>query len=234
MSRWIAVLALGLLVFAPQSGLSADIAVDPEDAAGLAGILVRGTLNEGDAARFREKAAPLSKALVILDGPGGNLLAGLQIGEMIRMKGFATGVVGTCASACALAWLGGTTRFMTRQSKIGFHAAANDTDGSETGVGNAVVGAYATRLGLPYTTVVYITLEGPDSMVWLTPAKANEVGIDVILHEQTPKQPVASLSTTAQRIITTLHDTQSDAPASALQVLSRVLAPQLVYYGKTV
>jgi hypothetical protein len=57
------------------------------------------------------------------------LVAGIDIGKAIRLKDFETAVVSNknsktiCASACALAWLGGTRRFMSATARIGFHAA---------------------------------------------------------------------------------------------------------------
>jgi hypothetical protein len=56
-----------------------------------------------------------------------------------------------------LAWLGGTKRLMSADSKIGFHAARNWVTGKETGSGNALIGAYLKKLGLAYPAVLYIT-----------------------------------------------------------------------------
>ena len=50
-----------------------------------------------------------------LSSPGGNLFEGMALGEAIRRARF-NAVVGrgtTCASACALAFLGGTARYAT-------------------------------------------------------------------------------------------------------------------------
>jgi hypothetical protein len=69
----------------------------------------------------------------------------------------ATGVVDNCASACALAWLAGVKRFMGPKARVGFHAAFNKSSRQETGMGNALVGAYLTKLGLPLKAVIYIT-----------------------------------------------------------------------------
>jgi hypothetical protein len=82
---------------------------------------------------------PTVTGLVLLDSPGGNLYAGLQLGRLFREGNFAT-MVGTtvfpegssaghaeprqdpgiCASACAYAFLGGSVR-LTRTSALGFH-----------------------------------------------------------------------------------------------------------------
>jgi hypothetical protein len=86
-------------------------------------------------------------------------LGTLEIGESIRLKAFTTFVPenARCASACALAWLGGVQRYMAPGAQIGFHAAYNAKSGQETGVGNALVGAYLNKIGLPYEAVIYIS-----------------------------------------------------------------------------
>jgi transposase len=84
-----------------------------------------------------------------------------------------------CASACAIAWLGGTPRLMSAEARVGFHAAYNSETGQETGVGNALVGAYLNKIGLPYSAVFYITRAAPNSMTWLNIADAEKQGIDV-------------------------------------------------------
>jgi invasion protein IalB len=145
-------------------------------------VLVDGKIEPGDGAQFRLKTSFLSGAIVSFRSDGGSVAAGIQIGEIIRLKGFTTSVSrdASCVSACALAWLGGTKRSMSAESKIGFHAAYT-ADGRETGVGNALIGAYLNKIGLPYSAVVYITQAAARSMTWLSAAEAKKHGIDVEL-----------------------------------------------------
>ena len=147
-------------------------------------VFVDGRLEPRDDHQFRIKASPISKALVSFRSDGGDVRASIQIGEFIRLKGFTTVVAenSLCASACALAWLGGTTRLMSVQSRIGFHAAYNQA-GKETGPGNALIGAYLSRIGLPDSAVLYITQAPPESMTWLSAADAVKHGIDVELRD---------------------------------------------------
>jgi len=146
-------------------------------------VTIDGVLEANDGEQFKSKTSFLSKAIISFRSDGGNLVAGIQIGEAIRLKGFFSLVAGNarCASACALAWLGGARRFMSADSRIGFHAAYDKSSGKETGVGNAVVGAYLTRIGLAYPAVIYITLAPPTSITWLSMADAEKRGIDVEL-----------------------------------------------------
>jgi hypothetical protein len=103
-------------------------------------VSVGGTFDLNDKDVFLRKIGSLSTAIVMLDSEGGSLIAGLQIGKIIRMKNFFTFVPdGTrCASSCALAWLGGTKRFMGSTAQIGFHAAYNGETRQVTSTGGQV------------------------------------------------------------------------------------------------
>jgi len=146
-------------------------------------VVVQGTLNPGDGERFFTKVAALTTAVVRFQSNGGSVITGIQIGETIRLKDFHTLVPAgaRCASACALAWLGGTRRFMGPGARIGLHAASDPRSGQVTGVGNALLGAYLNRVGLPYSAVIYIAQAAPNSVTWLSFADARRLGIEVTL-----------------------------------------------------
>lgn len=149
----------------------------------LDAIEVRGDLEPGDEYKFIDATTNRSRAIVIFHSPGGNLVAGIEIGKAIRFKGFFTLVPDSnlCASACALAWLGGRVRLMSPTGRIGFHAAYSKEGGrsSVSSAGNAIVGAYLNHLGLSTPAIVYITSAPPDEVTWLSFAEARRVGIDV-------------------------------------------------------
>jgi hypothetical protein len=79
---------------------------------------------------------------------------------------------------------------MDQNARIGFHAASRSDTGAETGLGNALVGAYlAKEIGLPYEAIAYITKASPNSMTWLNLEDANKYGIQVrLIDTQTKKQ----------------------------------------------
>ena len=159
--------------------------------ANLAFFVIEGELKAGDDDAFQQKIAPYQKGVVVFDSVGGNLIAGMLIGEAIRLRNFATWIPSgnRCASACALAWLGGTTKFMGKHSLIGFHAAHRADDGSEFGMANALVGKYLADLGLSYAAIGYITKAPPKSMTWLTEAEAAGVGIEISVIDEQMKVP---------------------------------------------
>jgi hypothetical protein len=146
-------------------------------------IEVAGELVSGDEAKFIEAAIKSADAIVVFHSGGGNLLAGIEIGKAIRLKGFSTLVPDNlhCASACALAWLAGRVRLMSDTARIGFHAVYTSEDGETrvSSAGNAIAGAYLNQLGLPTSAIIYITDTPPDGMKWLNFADAQRVGIEV-------------------------------------------------------
>ena len=107
-------------------------------------ITLSGVMVESDNEQFRAAVATYPKAIVAFQSPGGNLIAGIEIGTQIRLRNYMTLVPSgvQCASACALAWLGGTKRLMGPGARIGFHAASVNENGQaiETGAGNALLG----------------------------------------------------------------------------------------------
>jgi hypothetical protein len=151
-------------------------------------VTVSGAFEPNDKDVFLRKIGSLTSAIVAFDSNGGSLLAGLKIGEIIRMKNFTTVVLDQtrCASSCALAWLGGTKRFMGATARIGFHAAYDGETRQVTSAGNALVGAYLNEIGLPSDAVVYITTAAPDSIIWLSKFDAEKMGIDVLSFEVLP------------------------------------------------
>jgi hypothetical protein len=199
------VIVLVLTTFAANLSQAATITVASLDSGGVPLIMIEGDLGPGDAAQFNQKTASLKGAIISFNSDGGNLLAGLQIGETIRLRQFYTVVPKRmrCASACALAWLGGVQRFMFEDGKIGFHAAYDSTSGKETGVGNALVGAYLTKIGLSYDAVIYITQAAPNEMTWLNISDAARHGIKVMLLSPVATETQVTVPTRFGTIIVT-------------------------------
>jgi hypothetical protein len=171
-------------------------------------------LESKDKELFLRKIFALSNAIVAFESDGGSLLAGIEIGETIRLKNFSTVVPNgrRCASACALAWLGGTRRFLGPESRIGFHSAYHRESGKVTGPGNALVGAYLNKIGLPYNAVVYITSASPESMTWLSKSDAEKIGIEVSLFQPAP---------TARKSVAPVTPSEPNLRGYSVQVVSQ-------------
>lgn len=141
----------------------------------LDGDIVRasGPIEQGDADRLRSFFSRLERdemnhlwVTVALDSPGGNLLEGMRIGMAIRDAGVQTLVRQgeTCASACAIAFLGGQASGVTSDAVsrnlepgalLGYHGFYTggeqvrvvDETLTEARVINAILIEYATRMG---------------------------------------------------------------------------------------
>ena len=179
------VLAIVVSLLASQAH-AANIEVRNVDAA-AALVMVEGDLELGDIEVFRsrrwQRRSPRRRWRSA--AMAGACLPGFRIGMLIRVKSFTTIVpdAAQCASACAVAWLGGAHRFLGVGSKVGFHAAYVQKGGTttESGPGNAVLGAYLDQIGLPEDAIVYITQASPNSMKWLNMDDAAQHGIEVAL-----------------------------------------------------
>jgi hypothetical protein len=190
-------------------------------------VTVSGTFDLNDKDVFLRKIGSLTSAIVAFDSDGGSLVAGLQIGEIIRLKNFTTVVFDqtSCASSCALAWLGGTRRFMGSTARIGFHAAYNGGTREVTSTGNALVGAYLNKIGLPYSAVVYITSASPDSITWLSKPDAEKLGIEVSLFampnsvtsQKSPKQDTGETGGYLVQVSSQRSEVDAEASYRALQ-----------------
>ena len=130
-------------------------------------IQISGKIETGDAAQFGQIASSVTgPTAVVLSGNGGIVIEGLKIGEAVHERQFDTAVLNgnQCASSCGLIWLAGAKRYLGVQARVGFHAAYTMAGGEdkETGVGNALIGGYLTRLGLSYAAIIYVTSAPPD------------------------------------------------------------------------
>lgn len=242
------VVAIVIALLAPPAAEAANIEVKHLEAA-AALVMVEGDLELGDIEIFRSKVAALSKATVAFRSDGGSLLAGIRIGMLIRVKNFTTVVpdAAQCASACAVAWLGGAHRFLGVGSKVGFHAAYVQKAGTttESGPGNAVLGAYLDQIGLPEDAIVYITQAAPNSMKWLNMEEAAQHGIDVALlppPDAAPsadpnaaaslEPPPSSLAGRATSLVVALAARWSEPNAETLRALDDLYVDKVFYHGK--
>jgi hypothetical protein len=185
LSRLTAGLAAALTIALATGSLTAEAAQITYYGVGkdLGSIEIVGVIKDGDATRFEQVVAAMSEknAFIVLTSPGGSILDGLSIGEVIRTKGYRTIVIDECSSVCSLIWLAGAVRVVDESSAIGFHAAytKDGTDVRESGLANAMVGAYLTKLGFSYTVVAFATSTPPEKITWMTAADALRMSVDV-------------------------------------------------------
>jgi hypothetical protein len=238
-----------LLLFALTRAMAADIDVKHLDN-GSTLIAIEGEFELSDVDTFRTKVESLSTARVTVAfrSEGGRLVVGIRIGTLIREKKFNTVVPdgASCASACALAWLGGTRRFVGQDSSIGFHAAyvLKSHGPTPSGSGNAVLGAYLNQLGLSEKAILYITQTAPTSIQWMSLEDAAEHGIGVALLSPQHAAPVANAAAIAENLerspeqraseVVRLLVARSSGPsAEVLPSLEGLYAERVLYYGRS-
>lgn len=167
--------------------------------------VVSGPIEVGDGEKFYEfvKQNP-DPSRVILDSPGGALIEGIKIGMIIRELGLNTEVgrlvysegvpefsPGLCASACAIAFLGGVERSINN-SKLGFHQfyknlsldqliqeAENPNKVSgQAQLVSAVLSTYIQNLGdVDVEILVHAASTPPDQMFWIDEKMSVDLGI---------------------------------------------------------
>jgi hypothetical protein len=214
-------------------------------------LSIAGKITPDDLETFSYDIRSLHNVVVALDSLGGSLITGIEIGKKIRMRDYATLVANGshCASVCALMWLAGTRRFLEPNAAVGFHAAYVFKNGgtAESGVGNALVGAYLTNLGLEENAVIYITQASADEITWLDEKSAGELGIRFTMLSETPPDssltpapsptppPESSpLRERAANFMKYYWENVSDANEFAIYFLKSNYASVTNYYGKDV
>ena len=156
-----------------------------------------GVIEPDTPANFRKYiAANPYSGTVYFNSPGGNLIAGLKLGEAIRDKSLATNVgetyvyeggpwksirQGICASACAYAFLGGTKRSLYEGSELGFHQFSADpslkaldavTNLEEIGLSRGqlitgLIAAYLVEMGIDARLLTIAAQATPDNVITL-------------------------------------------------------------------
>ena len=67
------------------AAFAAEISVERNSSSPLSRIQLTGEISHGDEKRFLALALPLDEAEVILDSPGGSILAAIEIGKIVRL-----------------------------------------------------------------------------------------------------------------------------------------------------
>ena len=134
----------------------------------VSAIVIIGEIAPGDANEFLGVVADTKDAIVFLNSDGGNAIEGLALAKLIKKLGYATAVIGEfrCMSACALIWIGGKTRIMSKSALVGFHSVYTDQGVSSDG--NAIYGAFYGQLGLSDSAIRYLTSAPPNGFNQVT------------------------------------------------------------------
>lgn len=143
--------------------------------------------------------------LIVINSPGGNVSAALDLGRLIRSRGMRVIVglttemepegagrtfqaydSGVCASACVFILMGGVSREIAdTDSKVGVHqfAPVSDEMGSiqsttsSTQSAVALLQAYALTMGVEPTVLTLASSTRPENMLWLEPEQMERLNL---------------------------------------------------------
>lgn len=118
-----------------------------------------------------------------LNSQGGNLLAAIEIAELVRFARVATVVANgaTCASACFFIFAAGSDKFASHSAQLGVHGAA-DESGAETirsGAATVSMARVAKELGLSDTIIGKMVVTPPTQIVWLSANDLRSIGTNM-------------------------------------------------------
>ena len=178
--------ALACFIFAlPVVSASAlELSLHANTNKNLTAVLATGEIKRGDEEKLGAllRAQPFRKNIAVyLASPGGNLYEGMRLGLYFRQNRIKTVVEGgqDCASACALAFLGGTDnsgqpwRSSSTNSRLGFHAFRGIEKSASTDDVQRIV-ADMLRYGKAVDAPVDLLIEGfatpSDNIFWVSSA----------------------------------------------------------------
>lgn len=76
----------------------------------------------------RARALGCMEPWIVLESPGGSLPDGIELGRAIRLEGYSTVVARSCASSCALIFMGGRERHLIgSRARIGLHQSSSSS-----------------------------------------------------------------------------------------------------------
>lgn len=133
-----------------------------------------GEIMPGDADKLRAIISSTNdtKRIVVtirLNSPGGNLLEGVALSEIIKFGRISTSVLGekTCASACFIAFAAGYEKFANYTARIGVHGVS-DAKGEEVGDATVTMSRILKTLGVSSSILGKLVVTPPQEIMWLT------------------------------------------------------------------
>ena len=96
-------------------------------------MTIQGDFEVGITAAVREqlRITPNIRS-VVLNSRGGQVYEGRGLAKLFRSFALDTHVYGECSSACATAFIGGRTRYLGEQGKLGFHQFWVEAKGNQS------------------------------------------------------------------------------------------------------
>lgn len=160
-------------------------------------------------AKFLAREAALDKYFanptIVFDSPGGSLVGGMALGRLIRSRkldtslapkyteerldkgrpeGYRVRLVAkdvVCASACSLAFIGGSARALEEGAMLGVHQFSSTTgamDESASQVTVTALAAYVTEMGVDRRMIDLASVTSSKDIFWIKASDARKLRID--------------------------------------------------------
>ncbi|MDQ0318978.1 hypothetical protein QO002_001116 [Pararhizobium capsulatum DSM 1112] len=254
-----------LMGIASMSSARAAVSIQrlPIDGGGSV-LVVRGEFEfTDDPAALANEAKASGARVVTFDSNGGNIHAAMAFGRAIRSLGLETIQIRSaqCASACALAFVGGVTR-TAEPGSIGVHQSSFSGDAQIDGQSavaavqamTADIMTYLVEMGVdPKLLQLSLSVESSD-MRYLTSSEMTQFSVtssSSVEHQQTPAttsevipaaiEPsgeAAVIAPTARdqalEFVTRYHEAWSWPNTRALAFMNSAYADAVVFYGNAV
>ncbi len=197
--RSIALSALCWIFVGAKSALSLELKIHPNTSRTLTAILATGPIQNLDVERLDKYLSKLPKrpnTAVYLASPGGDLYEGMRLGAYFRERRIKTVVEGgkSCASACAIAFLGGADndgkpwRSSSTDSSLGFHAFRSISIGGinsdDTQQVVADILRYGKRVDAPIELLIASFSTPSSDVFWVSRADICALGIKLWSNEE--------------------------------------------------
>ena len=195
-------------------------------------IYASGDFERGTALNFVNfiKEKKIGKAIVYFNSYGGSLDEGIIVGEIIREMGYSTSIgtsnsrmSGTCASACAYAFAGGTSRYIQYdRQRLGLHQFYNETNRNIGDIGStqqttAKIVKFLSDMGVDERAFVVASNTNKNTMTWLTKAEALKLNFaNNGKNETTAEIQLVPSSTAGQKIYLRLEQRRAEGTGKLL------------------
>jgi len=169
--------------------------IEPRSATDIPEVVISGYIHRPTVEAFRKYGFLKDRKVgfVFFNSHGGDLQAAVELGALIRARGFSTRIgfkngtgnpsPGYCESACPFAFAGGVFRLMDGDSKLGLHqffrasGVVGETDIATGQIASILLANHLSNLGIDLRVLEVAAKAGPDTMNYLTPLQAYELDL---------------------------------------------------------
>ena len=144
-------------------------------------VSLSGKIEHGDTDRLEALLDGRTKAgvrvhAVALNSPGGYLIEGLAMADLVRERRMTTFAWDTCASACFVVYAAGAKKLATPMARLGVHTAY-EQGGSISSKATETMAAACRRFGVPPSVLAKMARTKAPDIAWITRREARAMGV---------------------------------------------------------